>query len=182
MAKFALAVTAAELVLTLGAALLVSAGDGSEPYLTPEDLRELRIPFESCKTVHRSIRLNADWSWDTKATLLEPRDSLYTSRMVNASPEEYTRRLDAEQRLWQREGDAVVVRDDPYPGESGFAVRHRGRTGVRAELVRMRGGEILIVRVQRELGAGKDGKADVASCERRAGIIQACLLQRLGWR
>jgi len=43
-----------------------------------------------------------------------------------------------------------VIINEPMPGEQGYAVRHSGPKSARFELVRIRKGEMLIVRVIRE--------------------------------
>ncbi len=181
MIRFALAVTGIEIALTLGAALVVTIAEGSEPYLTEEDLRVLKLPFSSCQT-RRVPRLNADYSFDTRAVLTSPSQTLTVVHMVGATPEEYSRRLeDARARQEKSEGRLILI-NEPFPGESGFGFRERESRQVSTELVRMRGREILVVRLKRVLPVESSGKVEAPETERQARVVQDQMLQKLGWR
>lgn len=183
MLRFAFGVTAVEIALTLGAAFLVGWTAGDEPYLTADDLRSLRIPYDRLKTEYRSFRLHADASWDTRGILLEPGGTLYVSLLINAAPEAIERRRAVEERRRKAEGTGrLILIEEPFPGETGYAVRERGTSALRVELVRRREGQMLVVQLRRDLAPGSTGKVELPSLERRARLIQEYLMSRLAWR
>ena len=115
--------------------------------------------------------------------------SLYVSVRANTPREEYDTRKAADRLPRKREGDEPpVVNDESWPNEPGYVVRQRGGDGVRAELVRLHGREMLIVRAvwknpKPPLSSplGHPGQR-VAYCERIARLIQDYEVQKLGWR
>ncbi len=182
MIRFAVAVTAVELALTLGAVVFISVAESGEPYLAREEFESLGIPVEKYST-DRRLRFGALFSYDTHAYVKAPGPAITLSLRVNAPREEFSAREAGERQLRPRDGDErPVVNDESWPGEPGYAVRHRGRHGVRSELVRLHGKELLIVRVVATGTAAATSGEEAAKCERLARTVLGVMVRKLGWR
>lgn len=183
MIRFAITITAVELALTLAAAFMVSLSGDIEPYLTTEDLAELDLPYKDYQARRRSAGFSDSANYMTRAELLAPPQVVEVSYRVGMYPDDYQKMLSRE-RAVQRQAVAgeVTVIDDPFPGERGHASRQHSPAQVRAELVRLRGNQILIVKVSREMDSGERPEPAGATCERRARIVQQHLMEKFGWR
>lgn len=182
MIRFAVTVTAVELALTLGAALFITFAETGEPFLSRGEFEMLGIPLERYST-HRQTRFGALFSYDTQVTVKGPGPAILVSLRVGTPRSEYDSRLQGERWAKAREGDeAPVVNDESWPEEPGYAVRHRGRNGVRAEVVRLHGKDMLIVRAIRMNVPPERAGEEVSACERMARIVQEYAAQKLGWR
>ena len=179
--RFAVVVTILELVLTAGASVLVTYTESPPGFATEYDLRELGIAF----TQHRNSREGSMQTpiYDTNATLASPTASLWVRYRADMTKTDFDfRRAREELRRNRPEFGELVVINEPMPGELGYAVRHRGPTSVRFELVRLRGPEMLIVNVVRKQPYDNLAAAELSRCERRARIIQEQLMLKLRWR
>jgi hypothetical protein len=179
--RFALAVTVLEFVLTIGASVLVTYTEPPTGFLTETDLSALGMTFTEHEN-KRWIHLNAP-CYDTRARLASPSASLYASLRSDASEADFTFRRRREEAISERSdrGEAVVI-NEPLPGEEGYAVRYRGPTSVRFELVRLRGSDMLVVRVSREKPFDTTESAALSKCELRARAVQEQLMFKLRWR
>jgi hypothetical protein len=196
MIRFAISVTAIEIALTLGAAAWVTFSENGEPYVTKAELETLGISVEKYST-ERKMRFGELFSFDTQAVLpgsslglasgdTRPGPALLVSVRVNTPKVEYDSRLAGERHPRMRDGDELpVVNEEPWPDELGYVVRQRVRNGVRAEVVRLRGKNLLIVRMNWTnipLPPDRAGEA-VAKCEHFARLLQDFMVTRkLGWR
>ncbi len=179
--RFALIVTAIEVVLTAGASAFITMVEVPVAFVTESDLRGLGLPFESHECT-RAVTLNAP-CFDTRARLQSPTATLYTSLRTGASETDFEFRRAREEliRDHPERGEMVII-NEPLPGERGYAVRHRGPKSVRFELVRLRGKDMLIVRVIREQPYDTLPAAELSRCERRARAIQEHLMLKMRWR
>jgi len=180
MWRFAAAVTLLEIVLTAFTATLFTFDPEPESYLAAEDLTQIGLPFEGHKT-QRQTRFEALLGYDSTATLLRPRQTLWVSVRVDQSEVDFQSRRRREEN-WATKASfgTSAVLDDPGRDGAGYLVRHRSATGVRCELVRFRGGRMLLVKVSRgELVGSPD--EELAGCERRARVIQERMLRKLRW-
>lgn len=179
--RFAVAVTILELVLTAGASVLVTYTEPPPGFATEEELRDLGLKVEE----HRNSRggpVNAP-TYETRAKFTGPPASLYVSLRTDLTRTDYEFRRSREEVIRNRAelGEAVLI-PEPIPGEEGYAVRHRGPDYVRFELVRLRGREMLIVKVTREKPFDTLPAAELSKCERRARAVQEHLMSKLRWR
>jgi len=180
--RFALLVTLVEIGLTAGAALLIAWNEEPEPFLTRDDLRTLDLPYESLRN-ERVPSLQALHCYESRAVLRVPRQSVYVSYRVEAGPKDLESRREKERALLEKKeaGQGSLI-DEPFDGERGYAVRHRGPHGARMELVRARGRDLFIVRVSQEGVQGAEAQAAVARCDRLAHLIQHQIMTKLRWR
>ncbi len=181
MIRFSLVISAIEVALTFGAALFIAVIDHSEPSLTEDDLRAVEL---SCEKFTASAYLQVDVRYfDARATLSASKQSVYVSHRFNLMPSDFDLKREKERAFVDRKdaGDGIIT-DDPFEGERAYVLRHRGADAVRAELVRTRGDEMILVRLTRAGVPGAAGKAEVTNCERNARVIQEHLLKRWGWR
>src|SRR5262245_3406705 len=182
MIRFAAVVTVIEIALTVAASLWVTLAEEPEPYVSRAELRGLGFEPESHATERRT-RFGKTFSYDTRATLTGRPRVLFVSHRVETPPEEYEARHGGDVSLSRDPSRGVTtVVETSRDGERGYTVRHRDSTEVRAELVRLRGSDMLIVRVTAPDVAGSPGNAVAAGCERDAGVLQQYLLRKLGWR
>ena len=179
--RFAIIVTILELVLTALASVLVTYTEPPPGFVTEADLKELGIRVEEHQN-SRSGQMNAIL-YDTRAKLASPTATLYASLRTDALRTDFDFRRSREDVVSGRpeRGESVVI-NEPLPGEEGYAVRHRGPTFVRFELVRFRRNEMLIVRVVREQPYDTLASAELSKCERRARAVQEHLMFKLRWR
>ena len=183
MIRFAVAITSVELVLTLGAALWITFEERDEPFVAAAEFEMLGIPVEK-HSMDRRTRSGGLVSFDTQAVVKGPGPALMVSLRVKATREEFDARRAAERPPEAGEGkEQTIVNDESWPQEPGYVVRERGRNGVRSELVRLHGSEMLVVRaIRMDVPAGKSGE-EVSTCERLARIVQEFVMSRkLGWR
>jgi len=179
--RFAVVVTVLELVLTATASVLVTYTEAPPAFATENDLRELGVSF----TEHRNSREGSIQApiYDTNATLASPTAALFVRHRMDMSKTDFDfRRAREEVQRDRPELGEIVIINEPLPGEQGYAVRHRGPTSVRFELVRLRGSEMMIVRVVRRAPFENLPAAELSRCERRARIIQEHLMMKLRWR
>jgi hypothetical protein len=179
--RFAVAVTIIELVLTAFASVLVSYTDPPASFATEADLRALGMST----TAHENRRwLQMDVPcYETKATLTEPVAQLWVSHrtLAGAVDVDFRRSREEVNRAHPERGETTII-DEPLPGEKGYAVRQAGPKSSRFELVRLRGNDLLIVRVLREKPYDAQPGAEMARCERRARVIQEMIMTRMRWR
>jgi hypothetical protein len=176
MLRFMIAVTTVELLLTALAAWWVTAAESVGAHVTERDLREFSIPFTSLTPT--STRSGDTANHETRARFRDPEQSLYTSLRTGATTTDFEFRKGREEAL-QRKADRgpLSIVDEPLPGELGYSLRHSGTKSLRFELVRLRGSELLIVRV----GMENPGAGDMAKAERRARLVQERIMGRIGW-
>jgi hypothetical protein len=176
MWRFAIAITLIEILLSALAAALFTMDFDPEPYLTAEELRGLNFPHEGHAT-RRRIRFDELLGYDSEATLLHPKQSLWVGVRVNQTRADYDARRRREEN-WATKASfgTSMILDDPGPKDVGFTVRHRRAPYVRCELVRFMGDRMLIVKVSSESGPEDEA---LAACERRARVIQARMLSKL---
>jgi hypothetical protein len=182
MIRFAAAVTGIEVALTFVASLWVTLAEAPEPYLSRAEFRALGLEPES-HTTERKTRFGKIFSYDTQAALAARRRSVYVSLRVETPPEEFAVRRSGELALSRdpARGTATVL-DNDGGDERGYTVRHRTSQEARAELVRLRGSDMLIVRVTAPDVPGSPGNSVVASCERDAIVLKQFFMRKLGWR
>ncbi len=183
MIRFAIAVTAVEVALTLAASLWIAYAETGEPYLTEQEFTMLGIPVEKYSTEYRT-RFGAPFSYDTQGVVKGPGPAITVSVRVHTPRAEYDNRLSGERWPKLREGDEPPsVLEEAWPSdESGYLARQKGRNGVRAELVRLHGADLLIVRVIRVDEAGARPEPRLAACERLTRVVQEYMMIKLGWR
>ena len=182
MIRFAIAVTAIEVVLTLAASLWITFSETADPYLTEQEFTMLGIPVEKYSTECRT-RFGAPFSYDSQAVVKDLGPAILVSVRVGTPRAEYDNRLAGERNPKLREGDEPpTVTDEPWRQEVGYAVRQRGADGVRVEVVRLRGAEMIVLRAIRMNVPGTHAGFQVAKCERLMRILQEHLLVKLGWR
>jgi hypothetical protein len=180
--RFALAVTAVEVALTLAASLWISFAETGEPFLPEEDFEMLGIPIEKYSTDRRR-RFDSPFSYDTQVVVKGAGPAITVSVRVLAPRAEYDARLSGEQWPKLRPGDEPpTVTDESLPGEPGYGVRQRGANGVRAEAVRLHGAVMLIVRAIRMNVQDTPPGLQVTRCERLVRTLQEYMMVRLGWR
>lgn len=177
MTRFAWTVASIEVVLTICAASLVTMDERTEPFLLQEDLARMGMAAETFSNEKR-FRLGAIASYDTNAVLAESRHVILVSFRVESPREEFERLRAAELGARGQESGLVLVDEETRRVERGYAIRQRGATGVRSELVRLRGGDLLLVKVSRPNAP----PGEQARCERMARLIQEHMMRRLGWR
>ena len=179
--RFAVVVTVLELVLTAGASVLVTYTEAPPGFATESDLKELGIAVAE----HRNVRSGSLQvpTYETIATLAAPTASLHVELRTDAAKVDFDFRRAREEVLRGRPeiGDLVII-NEPLPGEQGYAVRQRGPSAVRFELVRLRGKDMLKVRVVRKAPFDNLPAAELSRCERRARIVQEQLMVKLRWR
>jgi hypothetical protein len=179
--RFAVAITIVELALTALASILVTFTDPPPGFTTESDLRSLGLVF-SAHDNRRGESGNSPY-YDTRATLTNPASSLFTSLRTDATMTDFEfRRSRDEASLEHPERGELVIINEPFTGEKGYAVRHSGPNSVRFELVRIRKGEMLIVRLVREKPFDSIPAAELARCEHRARLVQEHLMVKLRWR
>lgn len=182
MIRFAVTVTIVELVLTVIASLWIATADSVEPFLGEDELRRLEIDVQNYST-ERRLRFGALFSYETRAQMKGGGPSIVVSVRVNTPRGEYEGRLTGERYPKLKEGEeAPVVTDENWPEEPGYAVRQCGRNGARAEVVRLHGGTMLVVRAVQLSVEGNVARANAARCERIARMIQEHMAGKLGWR
>lgn len=181
MTRFAVAVTLVELALTGLTAALFTLESPPDPYLSPEDLRAFDLPFENHETARR-LRFEALLGYDSNVVLLRPRQTAWVSLRVDQLEVDYLTRRGREEAWASRPGRAsrTTVATDAGSDHPGYAVRQRGPSGARCELVRFKGDRMLIVRVSRNEPL-EEPEEELAACERRARLLQARMLQKTGW-
>jgi hypothetical protein len=179
--RFALVVTVIEFVLTIAASVLVTYTEPPAGFLTESELGELGMKFEQHEN-KRWIHLDAP-CYDTRARLIDPPGSLYVSLRSDASATDFEFRRRREEALREKsdKGELVLI-NEPLPGEEGYALRYRGPSSVRFELVRRRDKEMLIVRVSREKPFDTVESAALSKCEHRARAVQEHLMLKMRWR
>jgi len=179
--RFAIAVTALEFVLTIAASILVTYTEPPVGFLADTELTALGMKFDTHEN-RRWIHLNAP-CYDTRATLTGPAASLYASLRSDASATDFEFRRRREESIRERNdrGEVVII-NEPLPGEEGYAVRYRGAGSVRFELVRLRGREMLIVRVSCEKPFDTTESSALSKCEHRARAVQEHLMFKMRWR
>ncbi|HEX7901451.1 MAG TPA: hypothetical protein VF950_27075 [Planctomycetota bacterium] len=180
MWRFAAAITILEIILTAFTATLFTIDGEPDPYLTPDDLREINLPFEGHRTA-RQNRFDALLGYETHATFLRPRQTLWLSVRVDQARVDFDSRRRREENwaLKPAFGKSAIL-DDPGHDDAGYTVRHHTATGARCELVRFRNGRMLVVKVSSSERAGSADE-EVASCERRARIVQERMFEKLRW-
>ena len=180
MWRFAAAITLLEILLTAFAASLFTVDAEPDPYMTPDDLREVNLPFDSHRT-QRQNRFEALLGYDTHATLTRPNQSLWVSVRVDQTRVDFDARRRREEN-WATKASfgKSTVSDDPIYDDVGYSVRHRTQTSARCELARFRGGRMLVVKVSRSELAGSADE-ELAACERRARIVQERMFEKLRW-
>lgn len=179
--RFAIVVTILELALTAAASVLVSYTEPPVGFVTENDLKDLGLQAEKHET-RRWTSVNAP-CYDTRARLVSPDATLFASLRTDGTPTDFEFRRSREQVIGGQPhlGETVII-NEPLPGERGYAVRHRGPKSVRFELVRLRGSDLLIVRVVRELPFDTLPAAELSKCERRCRAIQEHLMVKMRWR
>jgi hypothetical protein len=179
--RFAVAITIVELALTAMATVLVTFTDPPPGFATETDLNSLGLSF-SAHDNRRGESGNSPY-YDTRATLTHPDGSLFASLRTDATITdfEFRRSRDEANRDHPERGEVVII-NEPFSGEQGYAVRHSGPNSARFELVRIRKGEMLIVRLVREKPYDTIPAAEMARCERRARLVQEHLMVKLRWR
>lgn len=181
LTRFAIAVTILELGLTAGASILVTYTEMPPGFATEGDLRELGIPFEEHLN-DRRVNQNAPW-YETRARLTAPAGRLYVSLRTDATPTDFEFRRSQEESIRDHpERGEVVIINEPLPGEKGYAVRHRGPQSARFELARLRGSEMLIVRVVSDKPFDRVEPAMLSKCEQRARTVQEHVMFKMRWR
>lgn len=182
MIRFAMTVTAIELVLTMGASLFIAATEGYDPHLTQDDMDLIGIPYENFQTLRRTRYLTAT-SYESTAILPSGSQKLRVSHIMGARAEDYNLRLERERELGRKSAPGrMVVVADPFPDENGYAVRQNGRNLARCEVVRMRAETMLIVEVYRTDSNYGVNPSEAANCERNARVVLNHMLEKLGWR
>jgi len=163
------------------ASVLVTYTDPPPGFATENDLRSLGLTF-SAHDNRRGESGNSPY-YDTRATLTHPDASLFVSLRSDATMTdfEFRRSRDEASRGHPERGELVII-NEPFSGEEGYAVRHSGPNSARFELVRLRKGEMLIVRLVREKPFDISPPAELARCERRARLVQELLMVKLRWR
>jgi hypothetical protein len=180
MTRFAVSITAVEILLTAFAAALFTLESEPEPYFSEDDLRELSLPFEKHQT-QRRIRFDALLGYDSSFTLQRPAQNAWVSVRVDQTRDDYASRRRREESWATRPGfGSSTIRDDPGHQDQGYVVRHRSTSDVRCELVRFRGDRMLVVKVSRG-GLGENHDEELAACERRARLLQARMLGKIRW-
>lgn len=179
--RFAVVVTILELVLTATASVLVTYTEAPPAFATENDLRELGIAF----TEHKNAREGTIQApvYDTNATLSSPTAALFVRHRLDMSKTDFeVRRAREEVQRDRPELGEIVIINEPIPGEHGYAVRHRAPNSVRFELVRLRGTEMMVVRVVCRAPFENLPAAELSRCERRARVVQEHLMMKLRWR
>lgn len=182
MARFAVAVTILELAFTGLTAALFTLDVAPDPYLTKDDLRAFSLPFER-HTTERRLRFEALLGYDTHATLLHPRQSVWVTLRVEQTEVDVQSRRRREEAWAKRPGQISTtnIATDAGPDDEGYAVRQQSPTGARCELVRFKGDRMLVVRVAKQEPLEGAPEEELAACERRARLLQARMLQKLKW-
>ena len=182
MTRFAVAVTAIEITLTLGASLLIALVEPGEPLLSKGELEDLGFTVESHR-VRRKRYFETITLHDTHAVLGSPRRRVFTSVRVNETPEDYVLRHRREHKRLEdpEQGEGVLI-VEPHDDDEGYAVRHQTGDLVRAELVRARGNEMVIVQVTQEGVTGAAARRALAGCDRVARLVMIALLEKIDWR
>lgn len=180
MWRFAAGITVAEILLTVLSATLLTLEVEPDPYITRDDLRELALPCESHDTQRRT-RFEAPLGFDSNFILEHPRQSVWVGVRVDQSKDDYAARRRREENWATKSGFGTsMILDDPGIGDTGYAVRHRNSSDVRCELVRFRGDRMVVVKVSCPVSvAGPD--EGLATCERRARLLQGKILMKLNW-
>jgi len=180
--RFAVAVTAVEIALTLAASLWISFAETGEPFLAEGEFEMLGIPIEKYSTDRRR-RFDSPFSYDTQAVVKGAGPAITVSVRVQTPRAEYDTRRAGEQWPKLREGDEPpTVTDESLPDEPGYAIRQRGSNGVRAEGVRIHGSVMLIVRAIWRDSPGTHPGFQVMKCDRLVRTLQEYMMTRLGWR
>ncbi len=178
MIRFAATVTAIEIALTLAAVLLVTAIERAEPYFPQEDLARLGMPAETYSTGQR-FRAGKISSYDTNAVVAGSGQAIFVSLQMETPRDEFDNLRSAELRAQADPAAGQIMIDEGRRrDEVGYAVRQLGPAGLRSELVRLRGGDMLVVR----LTLVDAHRAEAPRLERLARLIQERMMHRLGWR
>jgi len=179
--RFAVAITIIELGLTAFASVLVTYTDPPPSFATEGDLASLGLSYGRHQN-RRWLHMDAI-CYDTKAELEEPAAQLWVSHrtLSTATDLDFRRAREEVNRSHPERGETVII-NEPMPGEKGYAVRQAGPTSSRFELVRLRGQDLLIVRVLREKPYDGPPGAEMARCERRARVVQELIMSRMRWR
>ena len=182
MARFAAVVTVLEILLSGLSVALFSLETLPDPYLSPDDLREFDLPFESHEASRR-IRFEAVLGYDSNVVLLRPRQNAWISLRVDQLADDYLTRRRREEAWAVRAAPSstTTVATDAGPDDEGFAVRQWSATSARCELVRFKGDRMLVVRVSKSEPLEESPVEELAACERRARLLQARMLQKAGW-
>ena len=146
MTRFAITITVLEIVLTIGACLLIAATELADPFLSRTDLEDLGHQYEEYEA-WRSSRFRTLVRYNTRAQLQRPPRELFTSfRLIDSQLDFELRRERERNSLGEGpEGKDVLVEDN-LRGQPGYAVRDFESGSIRLELVRARDNEMLIVR------------------------------------
>jgi hypothetical protein len=180
MWRFAATVTILMILLTAIAASLFSIDGDSDAFLTTDDLKLINMPFEEHKT-QRQNRFEVLLGYDSNTTLLKPRMNAWVSVRVDQADIDFAARRRREENWATKPGFGnSTICDDPGQDDAGYMVRHRNEKSARCELVRYRGGRMLVVKVSRNELVGTP-EEELAACERRARIIQERMLEKLRW-
>jgi hypothetical protein len=182
MSRFAAAVTVVQLALGALTAVLFSLESPPDPYLTRDDLNRFNLPFTSHETA-RKLRFDALLGYDSHATLDRPRQVLWISARVDQTEADFQSRRRREE-AWSRKPGQVsrtTIADDAAADDQGFAVRQHGPSGARCELVRFKGDRMLVVRLSASEPLEGTPEEALAACERRARLLQARMIEKLGW-
>src|SRR5687768_6161217 len=112
--RFAVVVTILELVLTLGASILVTYTEPPTGFVTEADLSDAGIKFTEHEN-KRWVHLNAP-CYDTRAKLTSPACSLYASLRTDTSSTDFSFRRRREEAIRER-GDRgeILVINEPLP-------------------------------------------------------------------
>lgn len=182
MTRFAVSITAIEVLLTMGAALVIALTEPPDHYLPRETLEELGMKVSAYRT-DRRVWLGALPRFTTYAKLKDPERELHLSVRINASEHDYDlHRQRALNRVEQRDGGIGVLVDNPFPGERGYAMRFTEKDRVRVELARARGDKFMVLQLLQKGVRGARARIAVAACERRARLAMGRMMERLGWR
>jgi hypothetical protein len=179
--RFAVAVTILELALTAAASVIVAYTEAPPGFATESDLRDLGIAFKAHGNA-RSGSMNSP-VYESSATLDAPPATLYVELRTDSKRIDFDFRKSREEviRTHPELGELTLI-NEPLPGEEGYAVRHRGPAAVRFELVRLRGSDMLKVRVVRKAPFDTLPAAELSRCERRARVLQEHLMMKMKWR
>lgn len=182
MIRFAVTITIVELVLTIGAVLLIEVTELPDPFLSETDLTDLGLKHDSYEA-WRSSRFRTLVRYNTAVSLRQPKRELYTSFRVNDSKLDFELRRDRERnRLGEGPQGKDVLIEEELPGQPGYAVRDFREEGIRIELVCGRGNEMLIVRIVQGSIGGVSLHSVMANAERNARKVQMKLFDKMRWR
>lgn len=181
LTRFAIVITGIEFVLTVAASVLVTYTEAPPAFATEGDLRGLGLSFS--EHANRRYLRQGSPAYETRASLLAPAGSLWVDFRSDSTATDLEFRRSRDELIRERpdRGEVVII-NEPLPGESGYAVRHRGPKSVRFELVRLRKTELFIVRVSRDVPPDALPSAELSRCERQARMVQEHLMVKMRWR